>query len=117
MADAGLDESLHAGPYRPHLTLGVWNELPREIASTVLASIAVDLPPLRLSFPITGVFADTPAVFLAPTVSPQLHALHEQVHRDLESPVHSPVLYYLPGTGTLTVRSRGGSHPMHSPSE
>src|SRR6476661_2124426 len=80
VAEAGLDRSLHDGPYRPHVTLGVWEELPPGDATAALRRAVAGRAPVAVTFEIVGVFAaPRPAAFLAPTVAHGLRALHEAV--------------------------------------
>jgi 2'-5' RNA ligase len=101
MANAALDDSLHTGPYRPHITLGVWEELPTEAATAALTELSAQLSPLQVTFQIVGAFGARPAgecgVFLAPTVSRELRLLHERAHHGLRYAAQSPIAYYLPG--------------------
>ena len=67
LAESGVDESLHVGPYRPHLTLGVWEALPPGEAAGVAQAIAATVPQQPITFPVLGAFVDPePTVFLAP---------------------------------------------------
>lgn len=105
IAEAGVDGSLHEGPYRPHVTLGVWEELPRDTARTHLAPLLADRAALEIRFRAIGIFPPHPAhadirhaaVWLAPTVTPELRALHEDVHSAIATTDARPIHRYTPG--------------------
>lgn len=52
LAEAGVDDSLHAGPYRPHLTLGVWDDVPLEAVAPLVAAV----PAFPVTFRAVGIF-------------------------------------------------------------
>ena len=57
---AGIDASLHEGPYRPHLTIGVWEWLDVADAADRLRAALVDTAALPLDFQVIGVFRRPP---------------------------------------------------------
>ena len=105
MADAAVDDSLHVGPYRPHITLGVWDDLMLQMASSRIAVVVSDVPAFEVRFRAIGIFPPhrthgdirrDAAVWLCPTVTPQLRRIHEQVHAAIR-PEGRPVHRYVPG--------------------
>lgn len=101
LADASVDGSLDGGAYRPHLTLGVWDELPVTSATDALAGIARDVGPLPIELGALGIFPPHPehdvAVWLAPTLSTALRELHERVHATLGALGTGARAHHLPG--------------------
>jgi 2'-5' RNA ligase len=104
MAKAAVDESLHAGPYRPHITLGIWEEVRVDAASTRLKSLASEVSVFPLTFRAIGIFpghgsdpGGTPGVYLVPSVTPELHRLHEGVHALVAGVGAGPIYRYVPG--------------------
>ena len=87
MADAAVDASLHGGPYRPHVTLGVWDGAAPGVASGLLRPVASVSAPFPLAFRAVGIFPGDPTdadrtagVYLTPTVTSELRDVHERVH-------------------------------------
>jgi 2'-5' RNA ligase len=110
MAEAAVDDSLHAGPYRPHITLGIWENVIAEVASVRVAGVISDLPAFPVRFRAIGIFPPHPihrdvrqyaAVWLAPTISPALRGIHEKVHAAM------------PAGGTPVQRSAPGRWNPH----
>jgi 2'-5' RNA ligase len=97
MAAAGIDRSLDQGPFRPHLTLGVWHG---PSSGTVTAALTAALAGERrreIRFEMVGVFvAPEPAVFLGPTSCPALRALHATVRAAVAALAGEPVARCLP---------------------
>ena len=96
--EAGLCSTLHLGPYRPHITLGVYQQL--ESLSTftqALHQVAANTLSVECIFASLGIFLnERPVVFLAATVSEPLRALHVQVHQVLAQYGSDPIVYGLP---------------------
>jgi 2'-5' RNA ligase len=89
LADAGVDDSMHAGPYRPHITLGLWKESPVDVAVTAQFSVtfrAFGVYPGHRSDP-----ERRPGIWLAPTVSHELRDLHERIHDRAPGSLHRHV--------------------------
>ena len=112
LADAGLSRTLHNGPYRPHITLAVYETVDREAFVPAARQHLLSLRPFRVVFAGLGVFLnDPPTAYLSVTPSDQLHQLHRDVHdllrthaqgpaphclRDLWNP-HATLAFELPG--------------------
>jgi 2'-5' RNA ligase len=98
MAESGVDETLHHGPYRPHVTLGIWNDLTVDDAVALTKVVASRCGPVRVQFEVVGMFVHPEAaVFLAPTVSFELRTLHERVHNAAQQTLAVPFDYHIPG--------------------
>lgn len=104
MAEAAVDGSLHTGSYRPHITLGVWEEVPIATASNRLMDLASGLSTFPLAFRALGIFPGHrlhqdrhPGVYLAPTVTQQLRELHERVHSVMHEVGTGSVHRHVPG--------------------
>lgn len=98
MAESGVDETLHHGPYRPHVTLGIWTDLAVDDAVALTKCVASRCGPVRLQFEVLGMFVHPEtAVFLAPTLSFELRTLHEAVHKAAQQTPAVPFDYHIPG--------------------
>ena len=98
MAESGVDETLHHGPYRPHVTLGIWNDLAVDDAVALTKIVASRCGPVRVQFEVVGMFVHPEAaVFLAPTLSFELRTLHEAVHEAARRTSAVPFDYHIPG--------------------
>lgn len=97
LSERHLSSSLHEGPYRPHITLGVCEELDRSAFSSALRRAIPSSRRLPAVLPSLGVFNnDPPAIFLGVTVSPDLLDLHALVHRLFPAHGQGPSAFYLP---------------------
>ncbi len=79
MDDAGIGYMARSG-VRPHVTFGIWDTLEHEGADAELTAFAARTAPVRLTFASVGLFPGV-AIFLAPTVTPELLDLHADFHR------------------------------------
>ncbi len=75
---AGITYVARAGA-RPHVTLGIWDALEHEDAVAELRRFAAATAPVTLRLASVGLFPGV-AVFLAPTVTPELLDLHARFH-------------------------------------
>lgn len=96
LADAGISRTLHHGPYRPHVTLAVYETIDRP---TFTAALRRHLASVR-SFPVVfsglGVFLNNPpTAFLSVTLSERLRQLHCDAHELLEHTGRGAVAYHL----------------------
>jgi 2'-5' RNA ligase len=97
MREAGVSAKLAEGPYRPHVTLGIWERLPRPDADAVLGGLAADRSPFEVRFDAFGAFAGPdPGLFAAPTVTQQLRDLHEAVHAEVGQLGEAAFAYHVP---------------------
>jgi 2'-5' RNA ligase len=104
MAEAGVDDSLRTDPYRPHLTLGVWENVSVKVASTHAATAVSGRPTFAVQFRAIGIFPHPvrgdsrryAAVWLCPTVTPALRDAHEKVHAGIPAE-RGALARYTPG--------------------
>jgi 2'-5' RNA ligase len=97
VADAGLSTAVLDGVQRPHVTLGVCDELSANFKNA-LALFARELKPIDLVLSHVGCFTATEGVvFLAPTVTRPLLDLHTHFHRFFDEHAAKKWAYYLPG--------------------
>ncbi len=82
---------------RPHVTLGICEELDLGRCEAVLSELAPELP-LACRFDCLGAFVSDPAVvFAAPVVSADLLDLHARFHLRFGTFASGQSAYYLPG--------------------
>jgi 2'-5' RNA ligase len=97
LSEASLSSDLHKGPYRPHITLSIYDELDRSAFSGALRGAVQAHAGLPVALPSVGVFNnDPPAIFLGVTVSQALLNLHALVGRLLVAYGKGPHGYFLP---------------------
>lgn len=95
--DVGISDFLSRGPFHPHLTLGIWQNLSVSEVQAQLSMLAVEMQQLPLLLPSVGVFpGGEGAVFLSATLTRSLQDLHSGVHALLDSLAEGPSPYYLP---------------------
>ncbi|RIL05360.1 MAG: hypothetical protein DCC71_10520 [Proteobacteria bacterium] len=98
LSESDLSSAFHEGPYRPHITLTVCEELDRSAFSGALRQAIGNSRPLPVILPSLGIFNnDPPAMFLGVTVSRDLLDLHAVVHRLSTAYGRGPRAYFLPG--------------------
>ena len=95
LADAGIGYVATSGA-RPHVTLGIWDGLDLERAEAELARFAAETSSVQLTFASVGLFPGV-AVFLAPTVTVELLALHTAFHRRFARLGQAAWEHYRPG--------------------
>src|SRR5207249_672755 len=54
IAERGISRVLHDGPYRPHVTLGVWERLDLERFVPALRALAGSIPPVPIALASAG---------------------------------------------------------------
>jgi 2'-5' RNA ligase len=97
VADAGVSTALLDGIQRPHITLGVCDELVASFKND-LARYARGLKQIEVTLSHVGCFTGAEGVvFLAPTVTRQLLELHAHFHRFFDEHASKKWPYYLPG--------------------
>ena len=94
----GLCSVLHEGPYRPHVTFGVYEEMDIEALRSELGAFAGGVAPLECKLAYAGLFNNEPPVlFLAMTLSPAVLNLHFEIHGRMAKHGAGAKPYYLPG--------------------
>ena len=82
MAEAGINSSMLDGGYRPHVSLGVSDQLNVSDACKALETFASNNLPFTLTLSSIGVFPTAEGVlFLGVTVTQKLLDLHSEFHR------------------------------------
>jgi 2'-5' RNA ligase len=95
LSETTLSSTLHEGPYRPHITLGIYEDLDRSAFSSALRRAIQGHASLPVFLPSLGVFNnDPPAIFLGVTVSQALLDLHALVCRHLNAHGQGPRDYF-----------------------
>ncbi|MEW6178882.1 MAG: 2'-5' RNA ligase family protein [Chloroflexota bacterium] len=95
IADAGISSSMLDGAFRPHVSLGVSNQLNLNEACSAMASFAASVSPFTLTFSNIGVFPTTEGVvFLGATVTQQLLNLHAEFHHVFQKFANDQWDYY-----------------------
>jgi len=101
LAAQDISALLHDGPYRPHLTLGVWERLDVGACVLALREAAPAWPAFPIKLASVGAFpGDEGASFLQPAMSASLLRMHRQVHELASTFATHPFPYYLPDAWT-----------------
>jgi 2'-5' RNA ligase len=97
VADAGVATKLVDGPYRPHVTLGVWERIDRPAVDEALAALTAVRAPFAVRFDAYGAFSGPePGLFATPTLTTRLRELHESTYAVLAPHAHEPTARRLP---------------------
>jgi len=91
-----IDSTLHVGPYRPHITFGIYDSLDVDQFVSSMRKGLHGFNPLPFILPSVGIFNEPLAGFFNVTVTQQLLKIHELVHNIMSSHGADPVSYYLP---------------------
>lgn len=94
--EQGINSTLHVGPYRPHITLGIYDKLDVDSFVMALDEELKNVAPLPFILPSVGIFPEPLAGFFNVTVTVQLLKIHSIVHQIMAARGTSPVPYYLP---------------------
>jgi 2'-5' RNA ligase len=99
LAEDNVAPYLHASANRPHLTLGIYEELELAESSAALGAFAAEEPSFPFAMRHIGSFPPTneAVVFCAPVVTQRLIALHARIHALLGGIAAGPDERYLPG--------------------
>jgi len=92
----GINSTLHTGPYRPHITFGIYNKLDVDGFMAAISKKSKELGPLPFMLPSIGIFSEPLAGFLNVTVTGQLLKVHSIIHKAMAAHGADPVPYYLP---------------------
>ena len=99
--EAGINSAMLKGGYRPHVSLGVCDQLEVNSLAQELSIFAASVAPLRLSFPNIGIFSTSEGVvFLGVTVTEQLLDLHARFHKIFKKHAQEQRDYYAIGKWT-----------------
>jgi 2'-5' RNA ligase len=83
---------------RPHMTLGIYDELSCRLCEKGLEKLAIRSANLSITFSSFGIFREPESVlFLASTTTKELLDFHAHIHSELSDWVKKPWELYLPG--------------------
>lgn len=98
LASEGLSTDLVKAEIRPHITLGIFDELNCQPCESQLAKVAAQTRPIEFQITYLGMFTHPePVVFAAPTITAELIAFHQKLHEILADESKNPWEMYLPG--------------------
>jgi 2'-5' RNA ligase len=99
LAELKLADYYHLSNNRPHITLGIFNELDCDVVRTVLEAIGYSQKAFQLSFQQIGVFpTSSGVVFWGPVVTQEFLGIHKKIYQRLvESGATAGAEYYAPG--------------------
>jgi hypothetical protein len=99
LVPAGIPADPFVGELRPHLSLGVCEQLDAAGFEADFMAFAAATPATDFTFASAAVFptGDAGVLFLAPIVTQALLLSHDRFHRMFARHAISPVDYYLPG--------------------
>jgi hypothetical protein len=95
----GIPADPFVGELRPHVSLGVCEDLDAARFEPEFMAFAAATPTREVHFASVGLFpnGDAGVLFLAPVVTPDLLEMHDAFHRLFARYAVSPQSYYLPG--------------------
>ncbi len=96
--EAGISDSMPKGGYRPHVSLGICDQLETDSLAQELTTFAAGVTPFRLSFPNIGIFSTSEGVvYLGATVTAQLLNVHTAFHEIFRKYAKEQREYYTVG--------------------
>ncbi len=96
LAETGISEQYLSWKHRPHVTIGLWNDVDIRRCDKILEQISFATPIISVKLASIGVFNNTGSVFLAPVMTSQLDNLHKTIHNDFSFCDKKGWEYYLP---------------------
>lgn len=97
IANAGISKKYLEWKTRPHITIGIFNDIDIEKCDKILKEIVKDTRTFPALLSSIGVFNNTRTVYLAPVVCDELMDLHKRVHKAFEFCDYSGLEYYTAG--------------------
>jgi 2'-5' RNA ligase len=98
LAEEGLSTDLLKAEIRPHITLGIFDELNCQPCDSQLAELAAQTRSLEFQITHLGLFIHPePVVFAAPTITAELIVFHQTLHKIMAVESKAPWEMYLPG--------------------
>ena len=95
---AGISDSMLKGGYRPHVSLGVCDQLEPNLLAQELSTFAASIAPFALLFSSIGTFPTSEGVvFLGVTVTEQLLNVHARFHEIFKKYAQEQREYYTVG--------------------
>jgi len=92
-----VNSTLHLGPYRPHITFGIYGSLDLDGFIPAIQTELQGFDSLPFILPSIGIFNEPLAGFFNLTVTDELLKIHGAIHKLMEEYGSDPVRYYLPG--------------------
>lgn len=83
---------------RPHITLGLFNDIKVDECNKLLKEIADKMKSFPAKMSSIGVFNNTGCVFISPVINEGLFELQRRVHEVFSFCDHTGFEYYLPGS-------------------
>ena len=96
IAEKGLSTRYLEWKTRPHITLGLFNNIDLEKCDTLLEEFTKQVKSLPAHLSSIGVFNNSRCIFLSPVVTRELLQLHLNFHDTFSFCDHSGYEYYLP---------------------
>jgi len=97
IAEKGISKRYLEWQTRPHITLGIFNDIDIEKCDKLLEEIAGQVKSFPAYLSSIGVFNNTKCVFLSPVITNELLELHNKIHNTFKFCDHKGSEYYLPG--------------------
>lgn len=98
IAEKGISKSYLEWQTRPHITLGIFNDIDIEKCDKLLEEIAGKVKSFPAHLSSIGVFNNSKCVFVSPVVTNELLELHNKIHHTFKFCDHTGAEYYLPGS-------------------
>jgi 2'-5' RNA ligase len=96
LAEKGLSTRYLEWKTRPHITLGLFNNIDLEKCDKLLKEFAKEVTSLPAHLSSIGIFNNSRCIFLSPVVTRELLQLHLNFHNIFSFCDHSGYEYYLP---------------------
>lgn len=97
LALEGLSTDLVKAEIRPHITLGIFDELNCQPCESQLSNVAAQTHPIEFQITHLGLFTHPePVVFASPTITAELLAFHQTLHNVMKVESKNPWEMYLP---------------------
>lgn len=96
IAKKGISKRYLEWQTRPHITLGLFNDINIEKCDKLLEELARQVKSFPAHLSSIGVFNNSKCVFLSPVVTRELFELHRNLHNTFRFCDHTGYEYYLP---------------------
>ena len=96
LAEKGISKRYLEWKTRPHITIGLFNNIHIEDCDKLLDELARQVKSFSVHLSSIGVFNNSKCVFLSPVVTSELLELHRNIHNVFRFCDHTGYEYYLP---------------------
>ncbi|MBZ9635168.1 2'-5' RNA ligase family protein [Clostridium sp. FP1] len=96
IAKKGISKRYLEWKTRPHITLGLFNNIDFENCDKLLDKLTKQISSFPTHLSSIGVFNNSKCIFLSPVVTRELFELHREFHNTFSFCDHSGYEYYLP---------------------